>query len=172
MIDPDDESMDGYLGAPASAHDFALRKAQQTPPTPAASHGGKEGFAAQMWGLSILAQAKLDNGDPEGALKTLVRIVEVAAEECDKAEIPSPSPLPCGEEELARALFLADCTLANPEEAWADFSTSGEPYEGIYVGEYRDQAKVILSHLSKATVDAAGPRDTSAIGCADEGETA
>jgi hypothetical protein len=43
-----------------------------------------EGFASQMWGLSILAQAELDNGDIEGAKKTLVRIAKVASERAPK----------------------------------------------------------------------------------------
>lgn len=37
------------------------------------------GFADQVWGLSMLAQAELDNGDTEGVQKTLVKIAEVAA---------------------------------------------------------------------------------------------
>lgn len=37
------------------------------------------GFAEQVWGLSLLAQAELDNGDTDGVQKTLVRIAEVAA---------------------------------------------------------------------------------------------
>lgn len=48
-----------------------------------------EGFASQMWGLSLLAQAELDNGDPDGAQKTLVRIAE-AADEFIRARSPSP----------------------------------------------------------------------------------
>ena len=40
---------------------------------------GGDGFADQVWGLSILAQAELDNGDHAGARKTLVRIAEIAA---------------------------------------------------------------------------------------------
>jgi hypothetical protein len=39
----------------------------------------EKGFAEQVWGLSLFAQAELDNGDIEGAQKTLVRIAEVAA---------------------------------------------------------------------------------------------
>ena len=38
------------------------------------------GFADQVWGLSMLAQAELDNGDTDGVQKTLVKIAEVAAE--------------------------------------------------------------------------------------------
>ena len=41
---------------------------------------GLDGFASQMLGLSIFAQAELAHGDVEGAKKTLVRIAEVAAE--------------------------------------------------------------------------------------------
>jgi hypothetical protein len=32
-----------------------------------------------VWGLSLFAQVELDNGDAEGAKKTLVRISEAAA---------------------------------------------------------------------------------------------
>lgn len=37
------------------------------------------GFASQVWGLSLLAQAELENGDAAGAQKTLVKIAEAAA---------------------------------------------------------------------------------------------
>lgn len=40
---------------------------------------GSEGFASQVWGLSLLAQAELENGDVDGVQKTLVRIAEAAA---------------------------------------------------------------------------------------------
>lgn len=43
------------------------------------SLAAEKGFAEQVWGLSLFAQAELDNGDVEGAKKTLVRIAEVAA---------------------------------------------------------------------------------------------
>ncbi len=41
-----------------------------------------EGFAAQIWGLAVLAQAELDDGDTDGAMKTLIRVAEIASTNC------------------------------------------------------------------------------------------
>ena len=49
--------------------------------TTTAEADGGDGVWDQVWGLSMLAQAELDNGDIDGALKTLVRIAEVASQQ-------------------------------------------------------------------------------------------
>jgi len=105
-----------------------MAREAKAPPTPAASHGGKEGER-----ITETITFHFDN--PEQQRRFHERL-------------NSPSPLPCGEEELASAL-----ALAMPDDTY-------EP-------DMVNLARAVLSHLNKTGVDAAGPRDTSAIGCAD-----